>query len=137
QDPRHAGAFARARAVFVQADRAVALGGGYDPERFAPRTRARRGGRVAAWAAAAAVLALAAGGGWWLLPAGTGYETAIGEVRRLPLADGSVMTLNTASKARVVYSAGQRSVRLLEGEALFDVVRDPARPFVVDGGDAR
>ena len=137
QDPRHAGAFARARAVFAQADRAAALGDGYDPDRYAPRPTARRRAWPVAWAAAAA-LALAVGAAAWLLPPrGDDYRTALGEVRRLPLADGSVMTLNTASRAQVDLSDGLRRVRLLEGEALFDVARDPARPFLVEVGDAR
>jgi transmembrane sensor len=39
--------------------------------------------------------------------------------------------LNARSRARAVYSERQRLVLLDQGEALFDVARDPKRPFVV------
>lgn len=34
----------------------------------------------------------------------------------------------------VRYRAGQRIVALLEGEAMFEVTHDAARPFMVDAG---
>src|SRR5690606_2011811 len=71
------------------------------------------------------------------LDRGQSYSTRLGEVKVTPLADGSVMTLNTASRVVVTFSDTQRSIRLLEGEALFDVARDAARPFVVAAGEAR
>ncbi|MEZ0471463.1 FecR family protein [Luteimonas salinilitoris] len=142
EDPRHAGAYARARAVFAQLDRARALGPGYDPRRHArdggavsPRMR-RRGWIMAS--AATVLLALGAGFGLQLLTGGgSTYGTSLGEVRHLPLDDGSTMSLNTGSRARVVFSAQERRVLLLEGEALFDVARDPLRPFVVESGGIR
>lgn len=55
--------------------------------------------------------------------------------RRAPLQqtlpDGSVLTLNAASRASVRYLAAMRHVQLDAGRALFDVQRDSARPFVV------
>lgn len=137
QDPRHAGAFARARAVFAQADRAAALGEGYDPDRYVRRETRKRRAWPMAWAAAAGVVLVLGAMAWLLPPRADEYRTALGEVRRLPLADGSVMTLNTSSFARVEFSEGLRRVQLVEGEALFDVARDQARPFVVEGGGAR
>lgn len=62
-------------------------------------------------------------------------QTGIGERRRARLADGSTLTLNTASRAVVAYRDGQREVRLLSGQALFEVARDPERPFVVIAGE--
>ena len=60
--------------------------------------------------------------------------TAVGEQREVKLLDGSVITLNTDSQLNVNYGAGYRNVRLLQGEVMFDVARDPDRPFVVDAG---
>ena len=60
--------------------------------------------------------------------------TAVGEQREVKLRDGSVITLNTDSQLNVDYGAGYRNVRLLQGEAMFEVARDPNRPFVVDAG---
>ncbi len=62
------------------------------------------------------------------------YATQIGERSAISLADGSVMTLNTDSQVRVNYSSGERSVIMLKGQALFDVVKDATRPFVVKAG---
>lgn len=50
--------------------------------------------------------------------------------RRL-LEDGSVVELNRGARIAVDYTPTARRVRLLEGEALFTVEKNPARPFVV------
>ena len=59
------------------------------------------------------------------------YATTFGEQRSITLADGSVIDINSHSKIRVRYSAQEREVELLEGQALFHVVKNPARPFIV------
>jgi transmembrane sensor len=64
------------------------------------------------------------------------FRTALGEQRSVLLADGSRVTLNTASLIEVKLLKGRRDVRLLHGEALFEVAHDPARPFVVRAGNA-
>ncbi|MHC9085578.1 FecR family protein [Luteimonas sp. RIT-PG2_3] len=65
------------------------------------------------------------------------HATGIGEQREIGLDDGSVVALNTDSAIVVDFSAAQRSVRLLRGQALFEVAADAARPFVVTAGDRR
>lgn len=62
------------------------------------------------------------------------HRTGVGEQRRLILADGSVLTLNTDSRVVVGYGDAQRRLRLLGGQALFEVAHDPTRPFVVTAG---
>ncbi len=64
------------------------------------------------------------------------FATGLGEVSFVPLADGSVLGLNTATLVEVTLTDTRRVVRLIRGEVLFDVARDIARPFVVDAGDA-
>lgn len=64
-----------------------------------------------------------------------GYSTAVGEQRSIPLDDGSVIHLNTSSRVEVHYSQQERTVRLVEGEALFSVHPDATRPFVVNVED--
>ncbi len=59
------------------------------------------------------------------------HRTAIGETRRIELADGTVLVLNTDSAADVSLSADQRRVRLIAGELLVTTARD-RRPFRVD-----
>ncbi len=63
--------------------------------------------------------------------------TGTGERVALHLPDGSRLTLGPASGAALRYSRRQRAVVLERGEAVFDVARDAARPFVIDAGGAR
>ena len=63
------------------------------------------------------------------------YATEIGENRSITLPDGSTVDLNARSRLRIEFSKGERDVTLLKGQALFDVAKDPARPFIVRSGD--
>jgi transmembrane sensor len=92
----------------------------------APRTWRRK-----AMAVAAALIVAVAGLSVWTALAPTRYETEIGEQRTVKLEDGSVVQLNTRSHIEVDFTPDTREVRLLDGEALFNVERDPARPFRV------
>jgi transmembrane sensor len=60
--------------------------------------------------------------------------TEIGERSLLVLADGSRVTLNTASAVRADYAGRERRLTLVRGEAFFDVAKDASRPFVVTAG---
>lgn len=64
-------------------------------------------------------------------PARFSYETAVGGQKKIVLADGSSVILNTNSRLDVDFSGGRRNVHLLRGEAYFEVVHDKARPFTV------
>jgi transmembrane sensor len=59
------------------------------------------------------------------------YATTFGEQRSITLTDGSVIDINSHSMIRVRYSARERNVDLLEGQALFHVAKNPTRPFLV------
>jgi transmembrane sensor len=85
------------------------------------------------WRAAAAIF-LALGIGivsWYSTHVSPTYITEIGEQRSITLEDGSLVELNARSRLRVRFTEKQRSVELLEGQALFTVAKNPARPFVV------
>jgi transmembrane sensor len=62
------------------------------------------------------------------------YATQVGEVKPLQLVDRSFAHLNTNSLVEIDYRANERRVRLIKGEALFDVAKDRDRPFVVYAG---
>jgi transmembrane sensor len=98
----------------------------------------RRSPRFLLLAAASLFAFLAAGGTLFYLLRGL-YSTGFGEIRTLVLSDGSVVTLNTESQIRVHFSAQDRSITLLGGEALFRVAHDTGRPFLVNvsGGVVR
>lgn len=139
-DARRAGAFARARALALYTERARALGEGFDPQEFVqdetPPSPSRRRFLWGATATAAGATGLVFGG----LAYGTRGEAHVtrrGEMRVVPLADGSVVSLNTDTRIRVLYGNDRRLVYLERGEALFDVAKDAQRPFVVHVDDAQ
>ncbi|QPJ64136.1 MAG: hypothetical protein G3M78_01445 [Candidatus Nitrohelix vancouverensis] len=59
-------------------------------------------------------------------------RTRVGEQRRVHLDDGSVVLLNTDSALDIDFNSRQRKIRLIQGEALFEVVKDTERPFTID-----
>lgn len=63
------------------------------------------------------------------------YATAVGEHRRVVLADGSKIDLNGETRLSVVLRRHERDVALDEGQAVFDVAADKARPFLIAAGD--
>lgn len=138
-DPRRLGAYVRLEAVSARMDRATALSGtGLRLPARAPR---------AAWITAAAVAAMAAVAvivwpGRPLLQKpieSRSLATDVGEQRRTLLPDGSLLELNTATRAAVTLKRDEREVRLTAGEAVFEVAKDKNRPFIVKTalGDVR
>jgi len=84
--------------------------------------------------AVAACLALVAGPGL-VIRLQSDLITDVAESQQLELPDGSRVTLAAASAIAVSYSADERRVSLLQGEAFFEVLRDPERPFRVFADD--
>lgn len=66
-----------------------------------------------------------------------GVSTGIGEQRTLALDDGSRIVMNTRTRVVVTYDDESRSIELKSGEAVFEVARQPGRPFIVIAGDRR
>lgn len=99
-----------------------------------------RRGRTVAWLAAlaATVLLAVAGPGLfqWYAADETLYSTVRGEQTSFTLDDGSVLHLNTQSRIRVRLTHAERHIELVTGEALFDVAKDPNRPFRVHTAQA-
>ncbi len=80
---------------------------------------------------AAVVLTVAIG---WLALRSEGYvpqtyRTTTGQIREVVLPDGSLVGLNTQTELEWIGSPHDRRVRLILGEAYFQVVHDPSRPF--------
>lgn len=148
-DSRHRGAYLRATAIHTMLDEATVQASLKPrPERleqewagssWQPAARRRAWVRnCISYGAIAASLAILAG--TWFGPQILGepaLQTAQGEQRRLPLADHSVVNLNSATRVKVKYSDTGREVQLQQGEAWFEVAKDKAKPFVVAAGDVR
>ena len=81
----------------------------------------------------AAAVAIVAFGGMllWLSLKPDVYRTGAGERRVVELSDGSQLALDAQTEVRVAYDGRARALRLLHGQARFDVARDVERPFSV------
>src|SRR5690606_5730758 len=90
---------------------------------------------------ATALLAAAAMVGFLFLPgtsltSSTPPSIALRPDRQI-LPDGSSAELNSGAQFALEFTPERRVVRLLRGEALFDVVKDPSRPFIVAAGQIK
>jgi transmembrane sensor len=103
--------------------------------RASPSAQITRGPvmRVAIGLAASVVIAVLAG--WFMLMQPERFQTKVGEQRSVMLADGSRVTLNTASKIEVRLRGDRRVIDLVQGQALFEVAHDAQRPFDVQAGN--
>lgn len=135
-DNRRRGALLRARAAWVDLDRLAALAAHGQPHAArAPSAPALEPSRRWFIAAGATALIVSCGAGaWWLSRRGSVYVSRVGEIRRVTLADGSRMVLNTDSMATVRFDDVEREIDLEVGEGLFQVAKDPKRPFIVRAG---
>jgi transmembrane sensor len=135
EDERRAGALLRAEAALVYLDRGRALAEpAANDDAIVTRRRFARRHFIAASMLAGPI---AAGLAIFMTPSNEAFSTTVGEVRKLPLADGSTATVNTASRITVALEPARRHVVVEDGEAWFEVAHDKNRPFIVDAGDVR
>lgn len=137
-DPRHAAAFDRVKQSFGQAGllRHSPLAASTQLE---PITRKQESTLRPALAAALAIVILVPAGvilfrGGSPLFGGTEavmLMTNIGEIKQVDLADGSKVTLDTATKIEVKISRTHRSAHLRHGRARFQIAQGNS-PFVVE-----
>lgn len=139
-DPRHFGAWVRARATLAYFDRAPALGKQYEPAQFiaapqqVPRSPSRR---RFLWLTGTGIAAGLTGFTLIRTMPGTRHvSTVLGEVLRVPLEDGSAATLSSASEIAIEFDRDKRLVRLIRGVVLFEVVK-ALRPFMVTSGSTQ
>lgn len=150
-DPDHAAAFARIEQI-------IALGQsiGSEPEIMTLRhetlarvvMRDRAPPRWPVLTGLAASLVIVGSMMWWTFPVPAerartsavarvveakvrSFSTSVGERRNITLEDGSLLRLDTGTTVQVQYTAGERRLALLRGQAMFDVAKAPARPFIV------
>lgn len=63
------------------------------------------------------------------------YQTKVAETQKIALPDGSSVLLGPASAIASDFTSSSRNVRLLAGEAYFDIVHDASLPFHVMSKD--
>ena len=66
---------------------------------------------------------------------GENYATGLGQRSTFVLEDGSSVDLDARSKIVVSFAPAQRDVTLVQGQAIFNVAKNPLRPFVVHAGN--
>lgn len=140
-DPKHREEFARIASGWNSLDRlapAPVLSAAADAVLL--RVQARQSHRrviVMAGGLLAAAACLALGAFLWLRPVApsTGnYQVIASTSREIHLPDGSLATLNGDSRIETDYTTAERRIRLVRGEALFTVAKNPDRPFFVTAG---
>jgi len=94
------------------------------------RTRRSQFSALAAALAATLVLAVITAIYW----RNNAFVTAVGQQQTQVLQDGTRIELNTDTRIEVNYDEHARRVRLVRGEARFDVSKEPERPFLVTVG---
>lgn len=130
-DPRHGAVYDRLQRLWGASGH---LGSMAAPEKTVDRRSLLRGSA----GVGLAVAALAGGGRLILGPHPfADHSTGVGERRTVMLPDRSRVELSAVTALSVDFSPGRRLVRLLDGEAWFQVERDLARPFVVDAAGGR
>ena len=139
-DARRRGALLRAKALWLQAG---ALGDTAWPHRpeagphdagvrtLRPRHAGSRRRTLLHWSGAAAASLLLAVLVFVSIPVPTAYATAKGEMRRVPLSDGSTLTLNTQSLVRIHEDHGRLRVKVVRGEVFFEAAAN-ATPLRVE-----
>jgi transmembrane sensor len=132
----HAHMFQKVFAVWDSAElRAAAAATAAEPSLFNPKTRFRQRWAILAVAAGTCVVLFAIialhfdMATRWLAD----HRTGSGERRTVELPDRSIAILNTQSAIALSFDGTVRRVRLLSGEAFFNVQHDAAHPFIVEG----
>ena len=145
EDPRHRDALAMHRWSWEELDRLAGFQTSFAlpnpdlirPDEAAPERRRTRG--KFAWLGGVAAAALLSAGLLFFAHAPDDRApvtaTLAAPLERRTLEDGTLVDCNRGTHIEVSYSSTGRHVRLLRGEANFDVAKDASRPFHVTAGD--
>jgi transmembrane sensor len=140
-DSRRLGAFVRAQAAWIHAERASSLGdmpeGHVEIEGrlgAANATGVPLNRRMVVGGGAAIAASLAAAYLFGVQRART-LESNLGEIRRIALAGGSTLVLDTDTRVDVGQSSGQQILELIRGRLFLDTGAAQGTPLAVRAGD--
>lgn len=148
QDSRHLGAFVRAQAAWIHAERAGALGAMPDGRKPVGETDADRDAAPLAWEVRQSRgfsrrAALGAGGALAASVAAASIlgieryrtlESGVGEIRHIALKDGATLTLDTDTQVDIAQSSGDRRLELVRGKLFLEVAAAASGPLIVKAG---
>jgi transmembrane sensor len=137
-NPDHAAALHRAAGILGCSQAILRADTDFSRQNFDPRARSGFGRKTIAGAVILIALCL----GYTLdlpLRLEADYRTSINQTETLTLADGTRVHLNGNSALEEEFDVKTRRIKLLRGQAYFEVAKDPSRPFVVasGGGEAK
>jgi transmembrane sensor len=147
-DRRHSAAYQMIESTmddFSSTERLKALSSALSQKLYFEQTSRRK--KVSKLGSGLAVMLLCVGLGffgraqyvqWQAAPLSSEVQTtAVAQMVKRTLDDGSMVTANANSAMEIVYYRHQRLVKLSRGEAIFEVTKDPSRPFIVETPQAK
>ncbi len=134
RDPANQHAYTMAEKLLGDAQTAIKAGPALREHKIKPINRTKP--------VAGTILSLALAGSLFVLLDGPLYLEAdlmsgAHDMPNMTLDDGSLIQINASSAVAFHYDDKQRTIRLLKGQAFFQVAKDSERPFVVEAGNAR
>ena len=136
QSPAHEIAYWRLEIAWARTERLAAL---RRPAQASPKVSRARGPIFARAAGAVGAIAIAGllAGSYFFRGEEQTISTSVGGHKKVTLADGSLIELNTDTALRIASSGATRKIFLDRGEAYFRISHDAKHPFVVLAGDHR
>ncbi len=143
-DPRHGACFARYRRDWDRLDQLAEWQPRYsprpNPDLLAPHSKHGHWMLPLALAAVAAAFIAYVHVPWprtTIAPNPVSPFVSVSPIETRSLEDGSKIVLNRGAAMTANFTPSERLVRLVRGEAHFEVAKNPARPFIVDAGGVR
>lgn len=134
--PRHAQAYEQMQDIWMRSGAVARTSAAATTTSHAVRRPTPR--RWAQMAAAAALAALSVALLLWVRQhRATTIETATAELRSIKLPDGSRAALGPETRIQMRYTENARAIAMASGEAFFEAVHDPVKPFYVLVGGHR
>ena len=140
-DSRRLGAFVRAQAAWIHAERAMALGKMPEPDE-APPSEVAAPDDSQPWALSrrmvlggGAALAASVAAAYWVgFDRYSTLESGVGEIRHIALKGGAALTLDTDTRVDIALSSNDTTLELVRGKLFLNVTGTQEFPLIVRAG---